>query len=247
MPEPLNDARLRRAVEQLARRSPELREIRDRHGHPPLWQRPAGFPTLLHIILEQQVSIASARAAFDRLGTLVRPLTPGGFLELDESQLRAIGFSRQKIDYSRGLASAIVERRFSLGRIARLEDDPAREQLIAMRGIGRWSADIYLLMALGRPDIWPQGDLALAQAMRGCWVSNEGLRTTSSSPSARRGNRGAPWPRVCYGITTSARRGRAADDQSCTVAAHLRSSLGSRSSASAWRLRNSRSLAAARS
>jgi DNA-3-methyladenine glycosylase II len=166
MPEPLNDARLRRAVEQLARRSPELREIRDRHGHPPLWQRPAGFPTLLHIILEQQVSIASARAAFDRLGTLVRPLTPGGFLELDESQLRAIGFSRQKIDYSRGLASAIVERRFSLGRIARLEDDPAREQLIAMRGIGRWSADIYLLMALGRPDIWPQGDLALAQAMR---------------------------------------------------------------------------------
>jgi DNA-3-methyladenine glycosylase II len=112
------------------------------------------------------VSIASARAAFDRLRTLVRPLTPGGFLELDESQLRAIGFSRQKIDYSRGLASAIVERRFSLGRIARLEDDPAREQLIAMRGIGRWSADIYLLMALGRPDIWPQGDLALAQAMR---------------------------------------------------------------------------------
>ena len=166
MPGRLNDARLRHAVAQLVRHSPELRGIRDRHGHPPLWQRPAGFATLLHIILEQQVSIASARAAFDRLRTLVRPLTPAGFLALDDSQLRAIGFSRQKVDYARGLASAIAEGRFSLGRIARLADDLAREQLITMRGIGRWSADIYLLMALGRPDIWPQGDLALAQAMR---------------------------------------------------------------------------------
>jgi len=163
---PLTDRRLKLAVAELSRRVPALGQIRERHGCPPLWDRPAGFPTLLHIILEQQVSIASARAAFDRLRALARPLTPSTFLRLDDVQLRAVGFSRQKADYARGLAEAILRRRFRLNRLATLEDQHAREQLIAVRGIGRWSADIYLLMALGRPDVWPHGDLALAQALR---------------------------------------------------------------------------------
>jgi len=163
---PLTDRRLRRAVAELSRRVPALGQIRERHGCPPLWDRPAGFPTLLHIILEQQVSIASARAAFGRLRALARPLTPRTFLELDDAQLRAVGFSRQKADYARGLAEAILQRRFRLHRLATLEDEHARDALVSIRGIGRWSADIYLLMALGRPDVWPQGDLALAQALR---------------------------------------------------------------------------------
>src|SRR5262245_38190054 len=163
---PLTDRRLKRAVAELSRRAPAFREICQRHGCPPLWDRPAGFPTLLHIILEQQVSIASARAAFNRLRVLARPLTPRTFLRLDDAELRAVGFSRQKADYARGLAQAILERRFRLNRLASLEAEHARDELISIRGIGRWSADIYLLMALGRPDIWPQGDLALAQALR---------------------------------------------------------------------------------
>ena len=166
MPESLTDGRLRRAVAELARRTPVFRRIREQHGCPPLWDRPAGFPTLLHIILEQQVSIASARAAYDRLRALARPLTPRTFVQLDDAELRAVGFSRQKADYARGLAQAILERRFRLTRLATLEDQHARDELISIRGIGGWSADIYLLMALGRPDIWPQGDLALGQALR---------------------------------------------------------------------------------
>src|SRR5262245_51852485 len=162
---PLTDRRLKLAVAELSRRVPALREIHERHGCPPLWQRPAGFPTLLHIILEQQVSIASARAAFDRLRAISRPLTPRTFLELDDARLRAVGFSRQKIDYARGLADAVVRRRLRLRRLVELDDEDVRDELMSIRGIGRWSADIYLLMALGRPDVWPQGDLALAQAM----------------------------------------------------------------------------------
>jgi DNA-3-methyladenine glycosylase II len=163
---PLDDASLRRAVRALVRRHGDLAGIHERHGCPPLWQRPAGFPTLLHIILEQQVSIASARAAFDRLLAIVQPLTPRTFLRLDDAQLRAVGFSRQKVEYARGLAEAVIRRRLRLRNLVELDDERVRDQLTAIRGIGRWSADIYLLMALGRPDIWPQGDLALAQAMR---------------------------------------------------------------------------------
>jgi len=162
----LDDASLRRAVRALVRRHGDLAGIHERHGCPPLWQRPAGFPTLLHIILEQQVSIASARAAFDRLLVTAKPLTPRKFLALDDAQLRAVGFSRQKADYARGLAEAVIRRRLRLRRLVELDDERVRDELTSIRGIGRWSADIYLLMALGRPDVWPQGDLALAQAMR---------------------------------------------------------------------------------
>jgi DNA-3-methyladenine glycosylase II len=163
---PLTESSLRRAARALATRHSQLAGIHERHGCPPLWQRPAGFPTLLHIVLEQQVSIASARAAYMRLRALARPLSPRTFLELDDTQLRAVGFSRQKMDYARGLAEAIVTRRLRLARLHKLDDEGVRNELMSIRGIGRWSADIYLLMALGRPDVWPRGDLALAQAMR---------------------------------------------------------------------------------
>jgi DNA-3-methyladenine glycosylase II len=131
-----------------------------------MWSRRPGFATLLQIILEQQVSLASAQAAFNRLRAAVSPLTPARFLELDDAMLKAVGFSRQKTDYGRHLARAIVAGRFQPSALARMDDETAREALIRLKGIGPWSADIYLLMALRRPDAWPGGDLALAVAVR---------------------------------------------------------------------------------
>lgn len=131
---------------------------------PPLWARRPGFSALVRIILEQQVSLASARAAFERLRASVDRLTPRSFLELDAATLRRAGFSHQKADYCRSLAQEIVAGRLRLADLARMDDDSAHRRLTGLRGVGRWTADIYLLMALGRPDIWPRGDLALAKA-----------------------------------------------------------------------------------
>ena len=164
--EPLTEERLLEGVAVLTAQDADLAAIVHRWGPPPLWAREPGFPTLVHIILEQQVSLASARAAFDRLLALTTPLTPTRFLELDDATLRAVGFSRQKTGYSRHLAQAIVTGAFDIDGLAALPDDAARTALVARKGIGPWTADIYLLMCLGRPDVWPVGDLALQVAMQ---------------------------------------------------------------------------------
>jgi DNA-3-methyladenine glycosylase II len=136
------------------------------YGQPPLWVREPGFPTLVFIILEQQVSLASARATFARLKAAVNPLTPKRFLKLTDDELLRVGFSRQKTLYTRLLAESLACRYFDLRDLHELHDDSARNMLIAFKGIGRWTADIYLLSALRRPDIWPTGDLALATAVQ---------------------------------------------------------------------------------
>ena len=164
--EPLTEERLLEGVAVLTAQDADLAAVVHRWGPPPLWAREPGFPTLVHIILEQQVSLASARAAFDRLLALTTPLTPTRFLELDDATLRAVGFSRQKTGYSRHLAQAIVTGAFDIDGLAALPDDAARTALVARKGIGPWTADIYLLMCLGRPDVWPVGDLALQVAMQ---------------------------------------------------------------------------------
>jgi DNA-3-methyladenine glycosylase II len=133
-------------------------------GPPPLWAREEGFPTLVQIILEQQVSLASARAAFDRLKTAASPLTPERLLALDDAALRLSGFSRQKSLYVRHLARLIIEGRLDLQALNALDDERVGEELRQVKGIGRWTADIYMLMAMGRLDVWPSGDLALAVA-----------------------------------------------------------------------------------
>lgn len=160
----LNRENMPRAVAELARRDADLAAVVGRHGPPPLWARPAGFGTLLHIILEQQVSLASARAAYRKLKAAVAPLTPAGFLALDDGALKTIGFSRQKTRYGRELAIALAEGRLNLQRLGRQDDATARAALTAIKGIGPWTAEIYLLMVLRRPDAWPTGDLALAIA-----------------------------------------------------------------------------------
>ena len=145
---------------------PDLAQILTKLGPPPMWAREPGFPALILIILEQQVSLASARAAYARLLKTVSPLTPTRFLKLNDVKLRAIGFSRQKTAYCRNLARAIVSRRINLNTLDSMDDTTVRSELIKVKGIGPWTADIYLLMVLRRPDIWPKKDLALAVAVQ---------------------------------------------------------------------------------
>jgi len=162
----LNDEVFIQGVRLLADRDERLAEVVKTYGRPPLWVREPGFPTLVYIILEQQVSLASAKAAFDRLQAAVKPLTPRGFLKLNDVELLRIGFSRQKTLYTRLLAESLARRHFDLRYLHDLPDDSAHKMLVAFKGIGRWTADIYLLSALRRPDIWPAGDLALATAVQ---------------------------------------------------------------------------------
>jgi DNA-3-methyladenine glycosylase II len=154
----------RRAVTLLTRRDPDLARAVLEAPDPPFWQRQPGFPTLILLILEQQVSIASALATYNRLVTMVGDLTPGALLELDDEQMRSVGFSRQKTRYARALASAILVGRLDLPALDALSDEEARAVLVESPGIGPWTADTYLLSALRRPDVWPVGDRALQVA-----------------------------------------------------------------------------------
>ena len=158
--------RFESAIKTLTLQDDDLAGVISSYGPPPLWVREPGFPTLVYIILEQQVSLASAKAAFDRLNSAVRPLTPRRFLKLTDAELLRIGFSRQKTLYTRLLAESLSRRHFDLRYLHDLHDDAARKMLTAFKGIGNWTADIYLLSALRRPDIWPVGDLALATAVQ---------------------------------------------------------------------------------
>jgi DNA-3-methyladenine glycosylase II len=160
----LDRATLLAATDELAARDPDLAAIRARWGPPPLWDREPGFASLLHIVLEQQVSLASARAAFDRLETAIGRPTPAAFLGLTDAELLVIGFSRQKTRYGRALATAVLDGALDVDGLADLGDAAARSALLGQVGIGPWTADIYLVMALRRPDVWPTGDLALATA-----------------------------------------------------------------------------------
>ena len=134
-------------------------------GPPQFRRRRNGFGTLLHIILEQQVSIDAAAKMYHRLTGLCDPLSPASFLALDDATLRSCGFSRQKMGYARDLAVAVKQGSFDFARLAAAGDDAALADLLAVRGIGRWSAEVYLLFALGRPDIWPAADLGLQLAI----------------------------------------------------------------------------------
>ena len=162
---PLTGSSLAEAVDLLAARDSDLGAVVARFGRPPLWDREPGFPTLVRLILEQQVSLASAKAAFDRLLVAADPLTPGAFLRLDDVALLAIGFSRQKTRYTRALALAVDAGELDLDALAHATDAEVDRRLTALPGIGSWTATIYRLMVLRRPDAWPIHDIALAQAI----------------------------------------------------------------------------------
>ena len=163
---PLTQKTLAQAARELAARDRLLANIHATYGDPPLWRRATGFRTLVHIILEQQVSLSSAKSMLLRLEREIQPFTPERFLELGETHLRGLGVTRQKSSYLLHLSESVVNGRLSLRGLSRLSDDQALVLLTGIKGIGLWSANIYLLMAMRRADIWPAGDLALAVAVK---------------------------------------------------------------------------------
>jgi DNA-3-methyladenine glycosylase II len=153
---------LARAAKLLARRDKDLASILKKYGPPPLWARKPDFATLVQIILEQQVSLASAASLFARLNKSIAPFQPAQMLLLGEPHLKSLGLTRQKTAYCLHLSQLLSEKHLKLFQVSRCSDQEAKSRLMEVKGIGSWSADIYLLMALGRPDIWPASDLALA-------------------------------------------------------------------------------------
>lgn len=152
--------------EHLAGHDAELKSILDLNGYPPMWTRKNTFETLVHIILEQQVSLASALAALNKLKDTIQMITPESILCLTDQQLRACFVSRQKMGYIRGLAQAIKDNKIHLEELAEMSDDQIRKVLIGLKGIGNWTIDVYLMFALQRTDIFPIGDLAAVNAVK---------------------------------------------------------------------------------
>lgn len=163
-PPRLDESVQQRAISKLVLIEPAFSLVMESFGSPPLWQREEGFGSLIQIILEQQVSLASAEAAYNKLVAVLKKVKPTNLLALSDHQLKCIGFSRQKTSYARNLAVAIRSGDLDLTRLDTLADQEVRDSLTAIKGIGIWTANIYLLMAMQRPDVWPRGDIALAAA-----------------------------------------------------------------------------------
>ena len=151
---------------QLAEKDADLKKIIDDYGLPPMWSRPAVFQTLVLTILEQQVSLASAYAAFKKLKEKTGFVTPIKILALRDAELKACYFSRQKIIYVRALANAIVSKKISLRKLSQSTNDEIREILKQVKGIGDWTVDVYLIHALQRSDLFPLGDIALVNSLK---------------------------------------------------------------------------------
>lgn len=150
----------------LAEKDPDLASILNRYGYPPFWSRPNTFESLVHIILEQQVSLASALAALNKLKAKIGNINPESFLQLNDDELKACYFSRQKTIYVRDLAQKIVNGPLALNELALLPDNEIRTQLKNIKGIGDWTVDIYLAFTLHHCDIFPIGDLAVVNAIK---------------------------------------------------------------------------------
>ena len=160
----LDERSLKKACKTLAAGDPHLRTVFDKHGTPPLWNRLPGFTTLLQIILEQQVSLASAKACFDKLAIRLNQVTPKKLLTLNDAELKTVGFSRQKTAYARHLAESLVNKSIDLDDLSNRTDREVKSELMRLKGVGEWTSDIYLLMVLLRPDVMPKGDIALHTA-----------------------------------------------------------------------------------
>ena len=156
-------------MRRLARIEPRFAHIVTRHGLPPLWPREPGFETLVLLILEQQVSLAQARAIYARVVALAGSVTPAAVATLEVAGLRSIGVTRQKAAYLAALASQLQRGELDLPAIAALPDAEAAAALDALHGVGPWTAQCYLLFALRRRDVFPSADLALLEAVRGLW------------------------------------------------------------------------------
>jgi len=152
--------------DKLARKDKDLKAVIKQHGYPPLWGRVPSFATLIHIILEQQVSLASAKAAFLKLEAKIGHITPEKVLVLTDEEMKACYFSRQKIIYARHLANALITDKFSINKIVSLNDEALRNEMKKLKGIGDWTIDVFMMMALHRCDCFPTGDIALMKSIK---------------------------------------------------------------------------------
>ncbi len=143
-----------------------LKAIIDKHGYPPFWSRTPGFATMVHIILEQQVSLASAKAAFLKLQEKIGHITPGKVLQLTDEELKACYFSRQKITYTKYLATEVSRGVLDLEALPEMDNGSIRAALKQLKGIGDWTVDVFLMMALHRTDVFPHGDIALLKSIK---------------------------------------------------------------------------------
>lgn len=159
---------MRDALDELCCRDAMLASVFVQFGVPPLWQRPQSFATLVHIILEQKVSLSSANAVMRRVRSACPGMQPARFLQVPETALRDAGVSRRKVSYCYSVAQSITEQSLSLPALRTLDDHQVMDTLTAVRGIGPWTAGVYLMMALRRPDAWASGDRALAVSYAEC-------------------------------------------------------------------------------
>ena len=160
-------ADLAHAVDRLVGADERLAKVFDTVGLPPLRRRPPGFKSLMEIVTGQQLSKASAAAIWARVAADLSPVTAKNFAALDDDRFMAAGLSRPKIKTFRAISEAVVDQRLNLSGFDGLDDEEVKAALVAVKGIGPWTAEVYLLSALGRPDIWPAGDLALQVGVHG--------------------------------------------------------------------------------
>lgn len=152
--------------DKLCHNDKDLKSIIKQYGYPPMWTRPATFQTLILTILEQQVSLASAYAAFKKLKERIGYVTPEKILALSDTELRACYFSRQKTIYAKELADAIQSKQLKLRKLSIAAEDTVRYELKKIKGIGDWTVDVYLMHALQRTDLFPLGDIALVNSLK---------------------------------------------------------------------------------
>lgn len=161
-----SEADLPGLCDELAARDHRLRAVIDEFGYPPFWSRPNTFESFVWFILEQQVSLASAKAALEKLRERVGRVTPENVLALSDDELRAAYFSRQKTAYVRGLAQQIADGDLDLSDLENRPEDEVRKRLVQLKGVGNWTVDVYLILALHRTDLFPVGDLAAVNGLK---------------------------------------------------------------------------------
>lgn len=161
-----NAVNFKQLCNKLAAKDKHLKAIIKQYGHPPMWTRPATFQSLILFILEQQVSLAAAYAAFKKLKERIGFVTPAKILALSDEELRSCYFSRQKIIYARELANAVANKQLVLKKLQHLHEDEIRHQLKKIKGIGDWTVDVYLMHSLQRTDLFPLGDIALVNSLK---------------------------------------------------------------------------------
>ena len=169
MHQTFDSSNFKKICNKLCRIDKDLDSVIRKHGHPPMWTRPATFQTLILTILEQQVSLASARASFYKLKELIKDFIPGNIIEVTDAEFRACGISRQKTAYLRALAEAVIDGVVDFESFSLKPVEQVRAELIKIKGIGNWTVDIYLMFSLQSPDILPLGDIGIISAIKDLW------------------------------------------------------------------------------